>query len=149
MRSEMANVWPDLKTVHSIDAILKDHWLLDFQPDAALISARYPETETLLHRYDEAHQRAVQKAGRGGDVDEREMFRLLAHPGLFAFAASARRHYILDGMALAIGMLRRFGLCGPVLDAGCHIGVSTNVLGKLTTNNIVGMDPVGSGPIFS
>lgn len=143
MRSEIVEVWPDEKTVRSIDAILRDKWLLDLEPDVARIVARYPEIETLVRRYDEAHERATQKAERSGDVDEREMFRLLAHPGLFAFAAAARRHYILDGVALAIGALRHFGLSGPVLDAGCHVGASTNVLGKLTANKIVGLDPVG------
>jgi 2-polyprenyl-3-methyl-5-hydroxy-6-metoxy-1,4-benzoquinol methylase len=143
MRSEMADLWPDMDTVRSIDGILRDNWLLDFQPDPELIRAKFPEIETLMDRYDEAHARAANRAGPSGDVDERELFRLLAHPGLFAFAAAARRHYILDGVALAIGVLRRFGLGGPVLDAGCHIGVSTNVLGKLTTNRIVGLDPVG------
>jgi 2-polyprenyl-3-methyl-5-hydroxy-6-metoxy-1,4-benzoquinol methylase len=144
MRSEIVEIWPDENTVRSIDAILRDKWLLDFQPDVELIGARYPEIEALVRRYDEAHERAIQKAGRSGDIDEREMFRLLAHPGLFAFAAAARRHYILDGAALAIGVLRHFALGGPVLDAGCHIGVSTNIFGKLTTNKIVGLDPVGT-----
>jgi SAM-dependent methyltransferase len=144
MRSETADLWPNVETVRSIDAILRDEWLLDYKPDVGLISGKFPDTEALLQRYDEAHARAAHKAGPGGHVDERELFRLLAHPGVFAFAASGRRHYILDGVALAIGVLRRFGLGGPVLDAGCHIGVSTNILGKLTTNKIVGLDPVGS-----
>lgn len=144
MRSEIVGIWPDENAVRSIDAILRDEWLLDFQPNLALIRARYPEIETLVRRYDEAHERAAQKAGRSGDIDEREMFRLLAHPGLFAFAAAARRHYILDGVALSIGVLRHFELGGPVLDAGCHIGVSTNILAKLTANKITGLDPVGA-----
>nr|WP_246755634.1 class I SAM-dependent methyltransferase [Bradyrhizobium sp. CCBAU 53338] len=144
MQFETAALWPDVETVRSIDGILRDQWLLDFQPDVGLISVKFPDTEGLLQRYDEAHARAAQKAGPGGDVDERELFRLLAHPGLFAFAASARRHYILDGVALAIGVLRRFQLAGPVLDVGCHIGASTNVLGKLTSSRIVGLDPVGA-----
>jgi trans-aconitate methyltransferase len=44
---------------------------------------------------------------------------------------------------LAIGVLRRFELAGPVLDVGCHIGASTNILGERTTNKIIGLDPVG------
>ena len=144
MRSKTVDLWPDVETVRSIDAILRDEWLLDFQPDVGLISAKFPDTEAFLQRYDEAHATAAHKTGPGRDVDERELFRLLAHPGLFAFAASRRRHYILDGVALAIGVLQRFGLGGPVLDAGCHIGVSTHILGKLTTNKIVGLDPVGA-----
>ncbi|MHC4042867.1 class I SAM-dependent methyltransferase [Bradyrhizobium sp. 23AC] len=144
MRFDAAALWPDVETVRSIDAILREEWLLDFQPDVGSISAKFPDTEVLLQRYDDAHARAAQKAGPGRDVDERELFRLLAHPGLFAVAASARRHYILDGVALAIGILQRFQLGGPVLDAGCHIGVSTNVLGKLISNRIIGLDPVGA-----
>ncbi|MFG3593104.1 class I SAM-dependent methyltransferase [Bradyrhizobium sp. RDI18] len=144
MRAEIIKLWPDENTVQSIDAILRDNWLLDLQPDIELIGARHPEMQEVICRYDEAHERAVQKAGRSGKIDEREMFRLLAHPGLFAFAAAARRHYILDGVALAIGVLKHFALGGPVLDVGCHIGVSTNIFGRLTANKIVGLDPVGA-----
>ncbi|MHC2841728.1 class I SAM-dependent methyltransferase [Bradyrhizobium diazoefficiens] len=142
-RTETVEYWPDEQTVRSIDAILRDEWLLDLHPDIARISAKYPETEDVVSRYDEVHERAVRKAGPNGKVDEREMFRLLAHPGLFAFAAAARRHIVLDGIAFAIGVLRHFAFNGAVLDAGCHIGVSTSILGRLATNKIVGLDPVG------
>jgi len=136
-------MWPDEATVRSIDAILKDDWLLDLQPDVRLIGERYPGMDDAVRRYDEIHERAKEKAGPNGKVDEREMFRMLAHPGLFALAAAARRHFILDGVALAVGVLRHFALSGPVLDVGCHIGVSTNILGRLAPNRIVGLDPVG------
>lgn len=143
MYSEVTNLWPNAKTVRSIDKLLKDKWLLDFQPDVEVIKVQFPEIEDLIVRYDEAQSKAVTKAGPSGVIDERELFRLLAHPGLFAFTAVARRHYLLDGLALSIGVLRQFGLTGPVLDVGCHIGASTDILGRLVANKIIGIDPVG------
>ena len=71
MRYELADLWPDVETVRSIDAILRDEWLLDYQPDVGLISRNFPTPRLFLQRYDEAHARAAHKAGPGGDVDER------------------------------------------------------------------------------
>jgi 2-polyprenyl-3-methyl-5-hydroxy-6-metoxy-1,4-benzoquinol methylase len=139
----LPDFWSNLETARSIDVMLRENWLLDFQPDLDLISTKYPDTENLVSRFDETKAKAASRTGPNGVIDERELFRLLAHPGLFSLAAAARRHYILDGVALAIGVLRRFELAGPVLDVGCHIGASTIILGELTTNRIMGLDPVG------
>jgi SAM-dependent methyltransferase len=143
LADEPQNLWPDRHVVERIDALLREHWLLDLTPDKARIELKYPDLERRMTVYDEASERAVAKAGPNDETDEREVFRLLAHPGVFAVVGSNRRHYILDGIALAVGMLRRFGLKGPVLDVGCHAGTTVDILARLTPNHIVGLDPIG------
>jgi 2-polyprenyl-3-methyl-5-hydroxy-6-metoxy-1,4-benzoquinol methylase len=61
-----------------------------------------------------------------------------------AKAAVGRRHLILDGIALAVGLLRLYGLAGPVLDIGCHLGTTPDVIARLVPNKVVGIDPVGA-----
>jgi SAM-dependent methyltransferase len=89
-------------------------------------------------------RRRLRRAGPYGVIDERELFRLLAHPGVFAHKATGRRHLILDGIAFAIGVLRMYGFKGAVLDVGCHIGTTIDVMARLVPNKIVGIDPVGA-----
>jgi ribosomal protein S27E len=115
------DLWPDTQTVGEVDDLLKKRWLLDFQPDVAAIKKRFPEIDDALLRFEDAEHKAVAKAGPQGVIDERELFRLLAHPGVFAHKAIVRRHYILDGIAFAVGLLRLYQLKGAVLDVGCHI----------------------------
>lgn len=138
------DLWPDISTVRQIDELLRTRWLLDFKPDAAAIKKQFPEIGDVIRRFEEAEQKAVIKAGPQGIIDERELFRLLAHPGLFAHKAVGRRHLILDGTALAVGLLRLYGLAGPVLDIGCHLGTTADVIARSVPNKVVGIDPVGA-----
>jgi 2-polyprenyl-3-methyl-5-hydroxy-6-metoxy-1,4-benzoquinol methylase len=138
------DLWPDIRTVREIDELLRTRWLLDFKPDATAIKKQFPEIDDAIRRFEEAEQKAVIKAGPLGIIDERELFRLLAHPGLFAHKAAGQRPLILDGTALAIGLLRLYGLKGPVLDIGCHLGTMTDVIARLVPNKVVGIDPVGA-----
>ena len=85
------DLWPDVHTVRQVDDLLRKRWLQDFQPDAAAIKKLFPDIDDALRRFEEAEQKAVAKAGPQGIIDERELFRLLAHPGVFAYKAVARR----------------------------------------------------------
>jgi 2-polyprenyl-3-methyl-5-hydroxy-6-metoxy-1,4-benzoquinol methylase len=138
------DLWPDIRTVREIDELLRTRWLLDFKPDAVTIKKQFPEIDDVVRRFEEAEQKAVIKAGPQGIIDERELFRLLAHAGLFAHKAAGRRHLILDGIALTVGLLRLYGLNGPVLDIGCHLGTTADVIARLVPNKVVGIDPVGA-----
>jgi 2-polyprenyl-3-methyl-5-hydroxy-6-metoxy-1,4-benzoquinol methylase len=138
------DLWPDIRTVREIDELLRTRWRLDFKPDAVAIKKQFPEIDDVIRRFEEAEQKAVIKAGPQGTIDERELFRLLAHAGLFAHKAVGRRHLILDGIALAVGLLRLYGLNGPVLDIGCHLGTMADVIARLVPNKVVGIDPVGA-----
>lgn len=135
-------LWPDRTTVETIDALLRDRWLLNFRPNVRRIKARHPGTGPLLDRYDHELNRVLAQKQENGESDETELFKLLAHPAVFAIAGTHRRHYILDGIALALGVLRRFDLQGAVLDVGCHVGATLDILSRLTPNRFVGIDPL-------
>ena len=136
MSTSVQDLWPDIQTVRKIDELLRTRWLLDFEPDAVAIKKRFPEIDDLVRQFEEANQRAVN--------NERELFRLCAHVGLFAHMAVHQRPRILDGISLAVGLLRLYGLNGPVLDIGCHLGATADVIARLVSNKVVGIDPVGA-----
>lgn len=138
------DLYPDPRTVADIDDRLVNDWLLDLVPDERRILERYPDHHRWAAKLDEANERAVERHDSGGRFDEREIWRLMARPSLFALRGANRRHYILDGIAMAIGIARRFAITDPILDAGCHLGVTANVLAKLLPNEVVGIDPIGA-----
>ena len=127
-----------------IDARLGADWLLDLVPDERRIVNRYPDHPRWAAKLDEANERAVARHEDGGRFDEREIWRLMARPSLFALRGANRRHYILDGIAMGVGIARRFAIAGPILDAGCHLGVTASVLARLLPNAVVGIDPIGA-----
>jgi hypothetical protein len=98
------DLWADLQTVRMVDDLLQKRWLLDFKPDDFAIKEQFPDIDEALHRFEDANAKAVAKAGPYGVIDERELFRLLAHPVVFAHKATGRRHFVLDGIAFAIGV---------------------------------------------
>ncbi|BAQ45815.1 class I SAM-dependent methyltransferase [Methylobacterium aquaticum] len=144
MAIQPQDLYPDRKTVAEIDARLVNDWLLDLAPDERRILDRYPDHPRWVAKLEEANERAVARHDSGGRFDEREIWRLMARPSLFAQRGANRRHYILDGIAMAVGIARRFDITDPILDAGCHLGVSASVLARLLPNEVVGIDPIGA-----
>ncbi len=138
------DLYPDPRTVAEIDARLGADWLLDLVPDERRIVDRYPDHPRWAAKLDVANERAVARHEDGGRFDEREIWRLMARPSLFALRGANRRHYILDGIAMGVGIARRFAIAGPILDAGCHLGVTASVLARLLPNAVIGIDPIGA-----
>ena len=141
---EPQDLYPDQQTVAEIDTRLVSDWLLDLVPDERRILSRYPDHPRWAAKLEEANERAVARQDSGVHIDEREIWRLMARPSLFALRGANRRHYILDGIAMAVGIARRFAITDPILDAGCHLGVSASVLARVLPNEVVGIDPIGA-----
>src|SRR5690348_2444653 len=87
-----------------------------------------------MARLDEANEPPASRAGRGGKVDEREVWRLFARPELFAVMGCKRSNSILDGIAFAVGIIKHFGITSPV---GRHVGATTGGLAQLVQKEVV------------
>jgi 2-polyprenyl-3-methyl-5-hydroxy-6-metoxy-1,4-benzoquinol methylase len=143
MIDDVRQLYPPISDVRKIDELLVKRWNLNFFESIYSYHDRFSHLDTTIRRYFRLCERHQRKISAGRPADETEIFKLLANEDVFAAVGSRRRRFILDGCAMAAGTIRRFGLKGAVLDAGCHVGTTIDVLRHFFPNSFVGIDPVG------
>ena len=140
---DVHQLYPRVSEVRKLDELLAKRWNVDFFESVYPYFDRFQHLGSGIQRYRRLCDKHERNVSAGRPTNETELFKLLANEDLFAAVGSRRRHYILDGCAMAAGTLRHFGLSGAVLDAGCHIGITIDVLAHLFSNKFVGIDPAG------
>jgi SAM-dependent methyltransferase len=53
---------------------------------------------------------------------------------------SQRRHFIIDGITIAIGLAKELRL-ERIIDVGCHTGITTNLISLELQRRVLGIDP--------
>lgn len=138
-----AGLYPDLEEVRKIDLFLKAEWGIDFFPSEVEFFAYTSHFEGKLLIFAEEQQNIAARKASGSRASERNLMELMTDLEVHSAVASFKRAQILDGLALAEGLITSKEVKGSVLDAGCHLGVLIDYISRGRTNRIVGIDPVG------
>lgn len=136
----------DLSEVQSIDDTLKNDWGIDFiqfdSMDELLHSLPASRAvEVFLERHDEVAEAMLAGDDYQQRIAEGRLYDCLGNAELLGPVTSARRHLILDALCLFIAHYRYLGLDGPILDVGCHAGMTSQILARHLSRPVVGIDP--------
>jgi SAM-dependent methyltransferase len=132
--------------VREIDRQLSSNWGFKYYPRRADLFnvLDQPEDQGAVERFWDAHNEAAAKLthppGTADNFDE-EIYDTIAPFELLGPITSQRRPFILDAIAMSIGLSRCLGVTEGILDVGCHTGLVTNLLSERLRPSAVGIDP--------
>jgi SAM-dependent methyltransferase len=137
-----------LSEVRSIDQLLATEWGIVFPGTAAswedLLPPHSADTPA-IERFNEAHDEVAEAITRSDKRAEASahtrLYDALADPIILGPVTSQRRHLILDGICMAIGLARSISINGAIVDVGCHAGFVGSILSGYLGCNVVGIDP--------
>ena len=126
------------KEVDALDRTLAEQWGIDFHEHGTLwdLLRRAGDQDAVDHLRD-----LWDSISSGAELQDERFYNAMAHPELLGPVSSLRRHLILDVTALSIGLYRRLGLNGPILDAGCHAGTVASLVAEAIGREVIGIDP--------
>lgn len=135
-----------LEQVRTIDRSLEKDWGVVLpKPEAhSWEDLLAPDAEaSAVDRFQDAHD-AVADALLEEDMSGQtqlsaDLYDALAHPTVLGPVTSQRRHYIIDGISLAIGLARTLQL-ERIIDVGCHAGITTNLISRELGCRVLGID---------
>jgi SAM-dependent methyltransferase len=133
--------------IRQIDLELARVWGIDFYPRDTDLEDLLEDLDdqSAVEEFHDAHdEAAIELAARSPNTGARadaRVYDAIAHPQLIGPVTSRRRHFILDAIAVGIGISTYLGLTGTILDAGCHAGFVTNILADRLKRQAVGIDP--------
>lgn len=142
MEFQVKDYYPDLNAVRAIDQELKESWGIDFFSNADEHLVRFERYGAKIQKFFSAQQRVSRRIEKGGSSSEKQLMEIMSDVHVNAAIASLRRAYILDGIAMASGIITSKGISGRVLDIGTHVGVIPDILSKFHENEFYGVDPV-------
>ena len=128
-----------LEEVRRLDAALSDCWDIRHRAGAMSVWDDLAKKSELpsVKRF-----RALYAEVAAGKRDEdAEFYGAMAHPDILGPATSEHRDMLLDFTATSVGIYRKMGLTGEILDAGCHSGVVASLIASIVDAPITGIDP--------
>jgi SAM-dependent methyltransferase len=104
-------------------------------------SAHSPSVKRYIKAYDQVAQAMVRDDKRALAAAEAQLYDALADPIILGPVTSQRRHLILDGICMAIGLARAISINSKIVDIGCHAGFVSTTLSECLGCSVVGIDP--------
>lgn len=137
-----------LEEVREVDRQLSSGWGIKYCPSGSELCDLLDQLEDqdAVELFWDVHNGAADEflggrpANSGGKADA-AVYDAIAHPELLGPVTSQRRHFIIDAIAVSIGLNRYLGLEGRMLDVGCHAGTLTHILSEKLQRPAVGIDP--------
>jgi SAM-dependent methyltransferase len=132
--------------VRSIDQILAAVWGIAFPGTIATWEELLPRSAGSLPiaRYNKAHDEVAKamarRKKRAMAAARARLYDALADPIILGPVTSQRRHLIVDGICMAIGLARAIST-GAIVDIGCHAGFVSTTLADYLNCKVVGIDP--------
>lgn len=137
-----------LHEMHMIDNELRSSWGIEFFETDRDLEGRLEDLDDVdarergLIALGLAERRLASPRKTGTKTDEADLYKVMAVPPLLGLVTSKRRHYILDTIALTIGLARTLNIAEPLLDIGTHAGFLPIVVRNHLSNSCVGIDPI-------
>ena len=142
---ERRRIGLQLKDVQRVDSYLANEWgiVIPEPPDEWTEQFDLLAGELLAQQYWEVHDELAEY-----HEDEKEppveletlLYDLIADQRISGHVHSQKRTEILDAGCLLIYLMKTFGISGPILDLGCHIGYHAHLLANETMATVHGVD---------
>lgn len=147
LQEDKGKIALDSSEVRSIDQILSAVWGIAFPGTVASWEELLPRVAgcPAITRYHKAHDEVAEAMARRDKRAtagaEARLYDALADPIILGPVTSQRRHLILDGICMAIGLARALRMNGAIIDVGCHAGFVSTTLSEYLDCDVVGIDP--------
>jgi SAM-dependent methyltransferase len=147
LQEDKGKIALDSSEVSSIDQTLAAVWGITFPGSVDSWEDLLPRSASCpaITRFNKAQDEVAEAMARG---DKRAMaaavarlYDALADPIILGPVTSQRRHLILDGICLCIGLARAIAINGAIADLGCHGGFVATTLAQYLDCYVVGIDP--------
>lgn len=135
----------ELTEVRMIDQRLEQGWGIGFVEEVqSLPELLKPVTDReAVERFTRAKAKVEANHENTAALDAATavLYDTIADRALLGPITTQRRHFILDGICAAIGLVRRLGIGGTIIDVGCHAGFVGSILSEVLNRPVVGIDP--------
>jgi SAM-dependent methyltransferase len=145
----------ELEQVRTIDNSLDQDWGVVFPRSGAsswedLLAAGVEASA--VERFRDAHDAVAEALFEEDKAAQARssaaLYDALGHVAVLGPVTSQRRHFIIDGISVAIGLARTLRL-ERIIDVGCHAGITTSLISRELGCRVLGIDPSAAAIDFA